>query len=337
MSKNLQNIILATSLLVLVIFITSIHTVITPFLAAGALAFIFFPLVILTENKTGWSRIVSAIIVYLVITSTVFILAVFTTLRLRVELNEVTREYLLLEKQLIIGAKTAPAWIRPLLLDNIQLLNISSLVNSRRLWPYFTGAISGVGSIFVFLVSLFYFLKEGDKFVKICLRFVSEDSRKIDVTANKIRQILDGYLRGQFFLVVLMGTVSFLVLALLKVKYALLLGIFTGFAEIVPFIGPIAAATLASIVAVLDGVPILSLPQSGEVLVISGIYFILRQLEDYFIIPIVMGKVTRLHPLFILFLVLAGGHIWGIFGMIISVPLAAVIRLLFEANNQKSD
>jgi predicted PurR-regulated permease PerM len=313
-------------------FITSIHAVITPFLLAATLSYFVFPLVIIIENKTKWSRTVSVIIVYFILINIVFVIATLVTLRLHQELNQVADEYRMIDKQLVSSIQSSPEWIRPVLLDNIQQLNVNSLFNSRRLWPYFTGALSGIGSLFIFLVATFYFLKEGDNFAKSAIQLVIGGNQKVELTILKIRQVLDGYLRGQSFLILLMATISFVILALLNVKYAFLLGLFTGFAEIVPFIGPIAATTVVSIVVMLDGISIFNLPPSGEVILIISIYFILRQLEDYFVIPYVMGRVTKLHPLVILFLVLVGGHIWGVFGMILAIPVAAVIRLLFVTN-----
>ena len=65
-------------------------------------------------------------------------------------------------------------------------------------------------------------------------------------------------------------------------------------------------------------------------IIVVIIYFVLRQLQDYLIIPHVMGRITRLHPLIILFAVLAGGHSGGILGLLLAVPIAAVLKILLE-------
>jgi predicted PurR-regulated permease PerM len=330
MKNNTQKMVFLIALLTGVTFVTSIHTIITPFLLAATLAYLAFPLINFIENKTKWSRIATVIIVYTIIISGVFSFAAFTTFELREESSQLSLEFRLLDKQLQKGVNAMPDWVKTVIRDNIQLLDTGTLFTSRRLWPYFTGALSGLGSLLVFLVATFYFLKEGDNFVKAIIRFFGGTNYQQVHIITRMRQILDGYLRGQFLLVLLMSAISFVILSILKVKYALLLGIFTGFAEIVPFIGPIIATTVVSIVALLDGVPIFALPPAGEVLLIIGIYFVIRQLEDYFVIPYVMGRVTKLHPLAILFLVLVGGHIWGVFGMILAVPFAALLRLFFE-------
>jgi predicted PurR-regulated permease PerM len=107
------------------------------------------------------------------------------------------------------------------------------------------------------------------------------------------------------------------------------LAIFTGVAEIVPLIGPIVAAALAAIIAAFDGVGPSNMTPLVQAVMVLVAYFILRQLEDQIVIPIVMGRVTKIHPLLILFLVLVGGHFWGVLGMILAVPLAAVARIIF--------
>ena len=76
--------------------------------------------------------------------------------------------------------------------------------------------------------------------------------------------------------------------------------------------------------------------------VVAITYFLVRQFQDYFINPFVMGKITNLHPLVVLFAVLAGGHIWGTLGLILAVPIAATIRIFLEfsldkINERKTD
>jgi predicted PurR-regulated permease PerM len=65
-------------------------------------------------------------------------------------------------------------------------------------------------------------------------------------------------------------------------------------------------------------------------LVVIAVYFVVRQIQDYLINPYIMGKITKLHPLIILFAVLAGEHTAGILGLLIAVPLAGVIKIIFE-------
>jgi predicted PurR-regulated permease PerM len=65
------------------------------------------------------------------------------------------------------------------------------------------------------------------------------------------------------------------------------------------------------------------------------VYAVVRQLQDYLINPYVMGRITKLHPLVILFAVIAGEHIGGILGLILAVPIAGIIKIIFEYSLDK--
>jgi predicted PurR-regulated permease PerM len=132
------------------------------------------------------------------------------------------------------------------------------------------------------------------------------------------------------FLVIFVSLVLFICLTIIGVKFALILAIFSGFAEIVPIIGPIFATAVAAIVAYMGGTSNFGLDPFRTALVVIAVYFVVRQIQDYLINPYIMGKITKLHPLIILFAVLAGEHTAGILGLLIAVPLAGVIKIIFE-------
>jgi predicted PurR-regulated permease PerM len=127
----------------------------------------------------------------------------------------------------------------------------------------------------------------------------------------------------------------FVCLSILGVKFALILAVFSGFAEIVPIIGPIVAASVAALAAYLGGGANFGLAPLQTVLAVIVIYAVIRQTQDYLVNPYVMGKITKLHPLVILFAVIAGEHIAGVLGLILAVPIAGVIRIIFEYSLDK--
>jgi len=207
----------------------------------------------------------------------------------------------------------------------------SKTVGSVSLLPFFPKAISRIVSFLIFVFSGYYFLKEGGSMIEKGLTYVpSEYKVDIEILLRKINSVLGGYLRGQLFLVFLMSGVTFVALSVLGVRFALLIAIFSGFAEIVPVVGPIIAGALATLVVFLTGTVNFGLsPVAGAIAVVT-IYFILRHAEDYFVIPHVMGKITKLPPFVIFLSVIAGGHLWGIMGLILAVPIAAIIRIILE-------
>ena len=153
---------------------------------------------------------------------------------------------------------------------------------------------------------------------------------EVDILFRRVNSVLGGYLRGQVFLIVFVALALFIILTILGVKFALLLAVFSGFAEIVPIIGPILAASVAALAAYIGGTSNVGLAPLQMALAVVVVYTVVRQIQDYLVNPFVMGKITKLHPLVILFSVIAGEHIAGIVGLILAVPIAAVIKIIFE-------
>jgi len=168
------------------------------------------------------------------------------------------------------------------------------------------------------------------------LNFVPNDYKvEVDILIRKINSVLSSYLRGQIFLVFFVALALFIVLTILGVKFALILAVFSGFAEIVPIIGPIVAASVAALATYLSGGASFGLAPLQGALAVVVVYALIRQIQDYLVNPYVMGKITKLHPLVILFAVIAGEHIGGIVGLILAVPIVGVIKIIFEYSLDK--
>jgi predicted PurR-regulated permease PerM len=168
------------------------------------------------------------------------------------------------------------------------------------------------------------------------LNLVPNDYKvEVDILIRRINSVLSGYLRGQIFLVFFVSVVLFILLTILGVKFSLIIAVFSGFAEIVPIIGPIVAATVAATVAFVGGTSNFNLSPLQLAIAVVIMYTVVRQIQDYFVNPYVLGKITRLHPLIILFSVIAGEHTGGILGVILAVPIAGVIKIIFEYSLDK--
>lgn len=309
--------------------LVNFHSVLAPFLLAGIVSYIFHPIVVYVTEKLHIARFAVVTVLYVFVITMLFILSSLVGSIATREVRELGFEMKYVTNVIEKERNNAPQWLQPSMDELVINIQNGSLLPKNRLWPYFTGALSGIGALLVFLIATFYFLKDGDAIAQTFTRllpsfFHSENER------SRIRDILGNYIRGQLFLVVLMGSISWLVLAILGVKYAFLLGVFTGIAETVPIIGPIVAGSLASLVAVFDGVSRFSVMPLYEALVVAIAYLVLRQLEDIFVIPYVLGRTMKLHPLVVLFSVLLGGHVWGILGMVLAIPVAALLRIVWE-------
>ena len=308
------------------------RAILTPFIAAGIFAYIFNPIVNFFSHKIKLPRTISVIIIYLTIVSLFIVFVFFLTRGLLYESSEfrLSIEKFLTDTRQEISL--LPDYAKPFVIDLLKSVENAEILNGNSFFQYFPKAISGILSLFIFLFASFYFLKEGKTIINKILIFVPNNYKvDVEILLRKINTVLGGYLRGQVFMIFLVSLVLFVALSILGVRFALIIAIFSGIAEIVPIIGPIVAASVA-VVAVLFGGGSSTFPLSSiqTSIVIVIVYFLVRQVQDYFILPHVMGRITKLHPLIILFAVLAGGHIGGMLGLLLAVPVAGVLKIILE-------
>ena len=185
--------------------------------------------------------------------------------------------------------------------------------------------VEWVAKLLLTLIAMFYFLLDGQRIGQYLQRFIPAERRdRTREVAAAIHQVLGRFLRGQLFLIGLMSLVNYLVLELVfGLPYALPIAIASGILEVIPLLGPILAGAIASAVALVHG-------GTGTMFGVSVAYVVLRQIEDQFVMPIVVGRAVHLHPLVPIFAVLTGGAIAGVLGAVLAVPVAAAVRVTLD-------
>ncbi len=312
-------------------FLFAERVILVPFILAGIFAYLFNPIVNFFSTKIKFSRTLSVIIIYLILVSLLVVSSMFLARQVIEESSELKNLINHLLKTARVQINTLPFWLKPTVQETVSSFEKSKIFLPLDIFSLFPGAISRIVSFFIFLFSGFYFLTEGNIMIDKLLNFVPRNYRiDIEILFRKINSVLGGYLRGQVLMVFIVSLMLFAALSILGVRFSLILAIFSGFAEIVPIIGPIVAGGVAALVVLITGTVNFSLTPIYGALVVAAIYFVIRQFQDYFMSPYIMGKITKLHPLIILFAVLAGGHAWGLLGIILAVPIAAIIKILLE-------
>jgi predicted PurR-regulated permease PerM len=182
-------------------------------------------------------------------------------------------------------------------------------------------------ALFLFLVSTFYLLMDAPR-IKASIRDIIPEPYRDELVAlgTQINVTWQQYIRGELLLFGIMATATSIGLLILQVPGALILGIVSGALELLPLVGPWTAGFLAVSVAYFSGGNPFGWQQVAYAGAVALMYFVLRQLEDYMVIPNVLGRAVRLHPLIIIFAVTAGGVTAGLFGLVIAVPVAASIK-----------
>ena len=177
--------------------------------------------------------------------------------------------------------------------------------------------------IFFVLASAAYWVFERDKAEDlVCSLLPRPKRKKVRDTWELIDAKLGAYVRGQALLIVIVGTVLSLAFWAIGLPYWILVGAFAGVVELVPVVGPLAAGALAV------GV---GLTVSWQTALAAGMaVLVVRLLEDYLVIPRVLGDAVGLTPLVVLVAVTACGLLFGGFAVILAIPLAAVIATLID-------
>ena len=169
---------------------------------------------------------------------------------------------------------------------------------------------------------VFFLLKDGRDMKKSFIYYVP--NRYFEMTLNvihKIDQQLGGYLRGQFIEAFVVGILSVFALWILDVQYFIVIGVFAGLANLIPYIGPVAGAIPAIVITLLNG------GDSTMILYIIFAFAIVQIIDNVLLQPLVLSKSVNLHPLIIVFAVLIGGQFFGILGMLLAVPAAGMIKV----------
>ena len=140
--------------------------------------------------------------------------------------------------------------------------------------------------------------------------------------AAEVNHVLSGGIRGQVIISIFVGTAVTVGLYYFGVPYAILLGVLAGILDVIPYFG----AIFGAVPAILFGLFISPL----TALKVAILFFVVHQLESSIIHPNVVGDSIGMHPLAVLFFVFLGGEVGGLVGMVIGVPLAAIIKIIFH-------
>ena len=169
-------------------------------------------------------------------------------------------------------------------------------------------------------VILYYLLKDGNKVIPSITRLFPTRSRnKISVMLNEMNQQVSSYIRGQILVAICVGVTYTIGYSIINLPYGVTIGMIAGLLTIIPYIGSIIGLTPALIIAFVTN-PSLAL----QVLLV----FVIEQLiESRVLQPLILGSSLKMHPVTILVILLAAGKMFGLTGLLIAVPVYAVVKV----------
>jgi predicted PurR-regulated permease PerM len=172
-------------------------------------------------------------------------------------------------------------------------------------------------------VLTYYFLKDANTLKNsAALPFPVGLRPKVRRVIDEMSNVESAYIRGQVLVSVIIGLLVFSGMYFMGVEYPLILGLLATLTETIPIVGPIIGAVPAVILAYTI-TPVLAV----KVLVL---FLVIHQLENHIIVPQIMGSTIDLHPVAIIISLLIGGQLLGIIGMMLAVPVAALLKVLLK-------
>lgn len=204
------------------------------------------------------------------------------------------------------GLKLLGGVLRSVITNGFALFNILSL-------------------ILITPIVAFYMLRDWDKFVAKVDDLLPEKSKaSIEEQAREINRILAGFIRGQLSVCVLLGTFYALGLYFVGLELGVLVGFLAGIISFIPYVGSIFGFVVSIAIAFAQ------FDTLTPVLQVVGVFMVGQFIEGNFLTPKLVGESVGLHPVWVMFALLAGGVLLGFLGLMIAVPVAAVIGVLIR-------
>lgn len=195
-------------------------------------------------------------------------------------------------------------------LDNLLTKSVNILIN---ILNY---------SLIILLIPFisFYMLKDFDLMKRATWYLTPRKWRREGILfLQDVDKSLGSYIRGQLLVCATIGTISALLFWLFGMKYPLLLGFFIGLTNVIPYFGPLFGLIPAVVIAATISIKM--------VIISISIVFVLQFIEGNVLSPLIVGKSLDMHPLVIIFALLVGGEAGGVFGLVIAVPLLAILKV----------
>lgn len=324
----------------------------TPLAIAAIIAYLVNPLVSWLQRKTAIRRTPAVLIVYgllfLILGAASFVLGLVAagqSARLWRTLPDLLPQLVQEIQRRVVSASTAVWLIGPyeirfdafadlvdfdaLSRELRQMVQALAGRSGRWLANVAQATVSTLGETLMVLVFSIYMAIDSPRVGGIISDLAHQPGyrRDADRLMRDTLLIWNAYLRGQIILGMVIGTVVAITLSLLQVNNALALGVLSGLLEFLPVIGPVVGAGAAVLVALFQPENVFGISPWAFALVITGVMFLIQQLENNLLVPRIVGDALDLHPIAVMVAVLMGASLAGLVGAVLAAPVVASLKL----------
>jgi len=327
--------------LVFVGLVYSLSAILMPFLSAALLAYLGDPLVDKLEQKK-WSRSLAVSLVFVVIFFALSAAMIFLLPLLEQQIS------ILLGKVPMIVAwlkQTALPWLQmrfvglaELDVEKLQQGLQNNIGGASSIAAGFVRSVSASGMAFVSALAnlvlipvvTFYLLRDWDVMVaKIHDAMPRRVEQKSSQIAKEVDAVLGAFFKGQVLVMLCLAVLYFIGLSIVGLEFALLISIIAGLVSFVPYLGLIVGLVLACLASLLQ------LHDASGILAVLLVFTVVQVLESVVLTPILVGDKIGLHPVAVIFAVMAGGQLFGFTGILLALPIAAVLLVLLNHANDR--
>ena len=316
-------------------FNDKILKILSPFFIAVIIAYILYPLVIRFERK-GMKRSVSIIVIYSFATLVLVFFGVFIMPHVLTNAKElfntlphITNKYQDIFNSFISKIKTSnwPPEIKGLIFSEIDhgtafVQRYASQIMKKTL-AIVASSLVILFDIVLSMIIAYYFLKDIEDIKRSFLMLAPKRMRNNLINIGReLNGIVTHFIQGQLLTAVIVGFMETLGLFIVHVKYPFILGILGGIANIIPYFGPILGAIPAVAIALLQS--------PAKALMTAIVFVVVQQIDNAFISPKIIEGKLGLHPITTIIAVLIGGEFFGIIGMLVGVPITAMLKVIFK-------
>lgn len=223
----------------------------------------------------------------------------------------------------------------PDVISEKQLVNIINVLRSevtvlgQRILSWSVASARGIISILIYLflmpLLVFFFLKDKVRLLQWATRFLPKERRLATEVWQELDEQIGNYIRGKFWEILIVWTVSFGTFKLLGLQYAILISLFVGLSVLIPYFGAIGMIfPVASIAYFQWG-------WNYNFAYIIAAYIIIQILDGNVLVTLLFSEVVNLHPIAIIGAVLVAGSLWGFWGVFFAIPLATLVKAIIAA------
>jgi putative permease len=199
----------------------------------------------------------------------------------------------------------------------------------QRLFSLSLSSIPNIIEMIVYFIlvplMVYFMLMDRDKLVALFTKILPENRRLLVQIWDEVNQQFGNFVRGKVLEISIVAIISYIGFVILHLDYAILLAVLCGFSVLIPFIGVTIVTIPVEIVAYTQ------FGWSSEFAYVSIFYAIIMVLDGNVLVPLLFSEAVNLHPLMILLAVLLFGGIWGFWGVFFAIPLATVVKAIYNA------